>query len=95
MSYLRFGDEGTSRDGEAVVDRAEILGHDGQTTPLFAACAGCQPLDGKDKKKSIKMSTYVYYNWKILTSVKSALKDLDWPRWHKTILTFIWAAIPA
>lgn len=45
-SYLWFGDEGPSRDGEAVVNGAEILSHDGQTAPLFAACAGRQPLDG-------------------------------------------------
>lgn len=50
LSYLWFGDKGTSRDGETVAHRAEILGHDGQTTPLFAACAGCQPLEGKLKK---------------------------------------------
>lgn len=46
-SYLRFGDEGPSRDGEAAVDCAEILGHDGETTPLSAARTGRQPL-GKD-----------------------------------------------
>lgn len=40
-SYLRFGDEGPSWDG----DSTEVLGHDGQTTPLSAGRAGCQPLE--------------------------------------------------
>lgn len=44
-SYLWLWDEGSSRDGEAVVDLAEILSHDGQTTPLSAACACRQPLE--------------------------------------------------
>lgn len=48
-SYLWFRDEGPSRDGEAVADCAEILGHNGKTAPLFAARAGRQPLDGEDK----------------------------------------------
>lgn len=26
------------------MDGAEILSHDGETAPLSAACAGCQPL---------------------------------------------------
>lgn len=47
-SYLWFGNEGPSRDGEAVADSAEILSHDRQTAPLSAACAGRQPLDGDD-----------------------------------------------
>lgn len=42
--HLWLRDEGPSRDGEAVVDCAETLSHDGQTAPLFAASAGCQPL---------------------------------------------------
>lgn len=46
LSNLWLGDEGSSRDGEAVADRAEILSHDGETAPLSAACAGCQPLHG-------------------------------------------------
>lgn len=49
----------------------------------------------KGWKTSIKMSIYVYSNWKILTLVNSALNDFDWPKWHKSILTFIWAASPA
>lgn len=48
-SYLWLWDEGSSRDGEAVVDLAEILSHDGQTTPLSAACACRQPLEWQDK----------------------------------------------
>lgn len=44
-SYLRFGDEGLSWDGEAVLYSTEVLGHDGQTTPLSAGRAGCQPLE--------------------------------------------------
>lgn len=47
LSNLWLGDEGSSRDGEAAADRAEILSHDGETTPLSAACAGCQSLDGE------------------------------------------------
>lgn len=43
-SYLRFRDEGPSGDGEAAVDGAEILSHDGETAPLSAARAGRQPL---------------------------------------------------
>ena len=42
--YLRFGDEGSPRDGEAVVDGAQVLSHDGQTTPLTAVRAGGQAL---------------------------------------------------
>lgn len=45
LSNLWLGDEGSSRDGEAAADRAEILGHDGETAPLSAACACCQSLD--------------------------------------------------
>ena len=48
-SYLWFGDKGPSRDGEAAADSTEVLSHDGQTAPLFGACAGCQPLDGEDR----------------------------------------------
>lgn len=40
-SYLGFRDKGSARDSEAAVHCAEILTHDGQTTSLFAACAGC------------------------------------------------------
>lgn len=47
LSNLWLGDEGSSRDGEAAADRAEILSHDGETAPLSAACAGCQSLDGE------------------------------------------------
>lgn len=46
LSNLWLGDEGSSRDGEAAADRAEILSHDGETAPLSAACAGCQSLHG-------------------------------------------------
>lgn len=46
LSNLWLGDEGSSRDGEAAADRAEILSHDGEAAPLSAACAGCQSLDG-------------------------------------------------
>lgn len=60
--YLWFGDEGPSGDGEAVMDSAEILSHDGKTTPLFAACAGRQPLDGKNNC------------WKLLKHIKRVLK---------------------
>lgn len=52
-SYLWFRDEGPSRDGEAVVDGAEILSHDGQAAPLFAACAGCQPLDEENNQHTL------------------------------------------
>lgn len=45
--YLWFGNKGLPRDDEALVDGAEVLSHDGETAPLSAACAGCQPLDGK------------------------------------------------
>lgn len=47
-SYLWLRDKGPSRDGEAVADRAEILSHNGKTAPLFAACAGRQPLEGEE-----------------------------------------------
>lgn len=42
--HLWFGDEGASRNSEAAVNGAEVLSHDGETTPLSAACAGGQPL---------------------------------------------------
>lgn len=48
-SYLGFRDEGSSRDGEAVVDCAEVLSHDGETTPLSAARTGRQPLGGENQ----------------------------------------------
>lgn len=48
-SYLWFGDEGASRDGETAVDGAQILSHDGQSAPLSALRAGGQPLDGGDR----------------------------------------------
>lgn len=47
-SYLGFRDEGPSRDGEAAVDGAEVLSHDGEATPLSAARTGCQPLGGEN-----------------------------------------------
>ena len=40
-SYLGLWDEGSSRDGEAALDSAQVLGHDGQTAPLSAPCTGC------------------------------------------------------
>lgn len=46
-SYLRLRDKGPPRDGEAAVDRAEVLSHDGEATPLSAARAGRQPLWGE------------------------------------------------
>lgn len=51
-SYLRFWDESPSWDGEAAVDGAEVLSHDGETTPLSAARTGRQPLRGA--KRSIQ-----------------------------------------
>lgn len=43
-SYLRFGDERLSWDGEAAFDSAVALRHDGQATALPAPCARRQPL---------------------------------------------------
>lgn len=43
-SYLGFGNERLSRDGEAVFDGAVALRHDGQATPLPAPRARRQPL---------------------------------------------------
>lgn len=47
-SYLRFWDESPSGDVEAAVDRAEVLSHDGEPTPLSAARTGRQPLRGSE-----------------------------------------------
>lgn len=53
-SYLWLRDESSSGDGEAVVDRTEILSHDGKTAPLFGACAGRQSL-GVEKNSRLAM----------------------------------------
>lgn len=59
-SYLRFGDEGPPGDGEAAVDCAEVLSHDGETAPLSAARTGRQPLErrreGKKKRFRIEIN---------------------------------------
>lgn len=64
LAYLWFRDEGTSRDGEAVMDGAEILSHDGKTTPLLAACAGCQPLEDRENN-----------HWKLLTRIQQGFRS--------------------
>lgn len=54
MANLWLGNECSPRDDEALVDGAEILSHDGQTTSLFAAGAGRQPL-GEEKRSFCKL----------------------------------------
>lgn len=57
-SYLRFGDEGPPGDGEAAVDRAEVLSHDGETAPLSAARTGRQPLERRRKERKKKKKRF-------------------------------------
>lgn len=40
-TYIGFGDERSAGDGEAVMDGAQVLRHDGQTTALSASGACC------------------------------------------------------
>lgn len=40
-THIWFGYKGSPRDGEAVFNGAEILGHDGEAAALSAPSAGC------------------------------------------------------
>lgn len=96
-SYLWLRDEGPSGDGEAVVDCAEILGHDGKTAPLFATGAGSQPLDEEDNNCKWVMHIHMVretglplrsYNVALSTTTHLAAnktqEDKNWNKWGLT-----------